>query len=74
MRAHQLAILCVGAAPLILTGPTAAEYVGIQAVYGGGGTYGLVAIRIYAVFDNPGQDEMLAWLDRHSADFDPRYV
>ena len=57
MKAHRLAMLCVGAAPLILSGPAPAEFVGIQ-VRGVDNPFGFYVERVYAVFDRPGEDEM----------------
>ncbi len=59
MKMQRLARLCVGAAPLILTGPSRAEFQGIQAKFVAN-PYGLLVCRIYAVFDRPGEDLMHA--------------
>ena len=53
-------MLCVGAAPLILTGPAPAEFVGFT-IKSVPNPYGLQVTRVYAAFDCAGgDDEMLA--------------
>ncbi len=59
MKAHRLAMLCAGAAPLILSGSAPAEFVGIL-TRSPDNPFGVNVDRIYAVFDRPGDDEMLA--------------
>lgn len=59
MRRQALLLLLGATAPLVGTHVASAEFVGIQSVaFPGGPAENL--FRIYAVFDNPGQDEMIA--------------
>lgn len=60
MRRHQFSLVVAAAVPLLGVEVAAAKFVGIQSKLVPGGGPGAGTFRIYAVFDNPGQDEMLA--------------
>ncbi len=59
MKANRLAMLCAGAAPLILSGAAPAGFLGIM-TRSADNPFSVYVDRIYAVFDRPGDDEMLA--------------
>ncbi len=59
MKATTLSFLLGGAATLIATTGTQAGFLGIT-VSAVDNPFGFFALRVYAVFDRPGQDEMLA--------------
>ena len=59
MKMKTLAVLAGVAAPLIGTGSASAGFTGIK-VTGKPNEFGLLVCNVYAIFDRPGQDFMLA--------------
>ena len=66
MKATTLSFLLGGAATLIATPGAQAGFLGIT-VSAVDNPFGFFALRVYAVFDRPGQDEMLAVAGRKGA-------
>ena len=59
MKMKTLAVLAGVSAPLILTGPSDAGFVGVKALKKlDGEAFGLWVVNVYAEFDNPGGDWM----------------
>ncbi len=59
MKARTLNLLAGLGSPLIVAGSASAGFVGLQVV-SVSNTYGIDVMRVYAEFDNPGQDHLLA--------------
>ncbi len=61
MKTKTLSILAGVSAPLILTGSSDAGFVGIKTT-SKPNDFGLLVVNVYAIFDRPGQDFMVAVL------------
>ena len=59
MQAKHLSLLLGGAAALIATADAQAGFLGVIAQFKAN-PHGLTVLRVYAVFDRPGEDEMQA--------------
>ncbi len=59
MKVRTLSVLAGVSAPLILTGPSQAGFLGIK-VTSTPNDFGLLVVNVYAIFDRPGQDFMEA--------------
>lgn len=59
MKTKTLLLLAGVSAPLILTGTSHGGFLGIKAV-GKDNPFGLLVCNVYAIFDRPGEDHMLA--------------
>ena len=59
MKTRTFLLLAGVGAPLILTGTSHGEFLGIKVV-GKGNPYGLIVCNVYAIFDRPGEDFMQA--------------
>jgi len=59
MKIQTLAVLAGMSAPLILSGSASAGFIGIETT-SKPNEFGIFTVNIYAVFDRPGEDHMLA--------------
>ena len=59
MKAKTLSVLAGVSAPLILSGSTDAGFVGIDTVFKPN-DFGIFTVNVYATFDRPGEDLMIA--------------